>query len=67
MSHSSPPDNMPVYRLITGPDDAAFCWRISEALKLGYGLYGSPAITYNGETAIVAQAVLWPDNNHGAR
>ncbi len=31
------------YRLLTGPDDAAFCHRVSEALALGYELYGSPA------------------------
>jgi hypothetical protein len=45
------------YRLITGPDDRSFCERISKALEEGYELYGSPAITYNGNTCIVAQAV----------
>lgn len=57
---SSPPDNLPVYRILTGPDDASFCRRVSEALALGYELYGSPAATFNGENVIVAQAVLWP-------
>ena len=33
---------------------------ICEALALGYKLYGSPAVTYNGEHVIVAQALLWP-------
>jgi hypothetical protein len=46
------------YRLITGPDDRAFCERISKALDDGYELYGSPAITFNGKTCIVAQAVV---------
>ena len=57
---SSPPDNLPIYRVLTGPDDASFCRRVSEALALGYALYGSPAATFNGENVIVAQAVLWP-------
>ena len=56
-----PPDNLPRYRLLTGPDDAAFCRRVSAALELGYVLHGSPAATFNGTTVIVAQAVVWPD------
>lgn len=59
-THPAPPDNLPVYRLLTGPDDAAFCQRVSEALALGYALHGSPAATFNGERVIVAQAVVWP-------
>ena len=55
-----PPNGLPRYRLLTGPDDAKFCHRVSEALELGYRLYGSPAATYDGEQVIVAQAVLWP-------
>jgi hypothetical protein len=54
-----PPDNLPVYRILTGKDDAVFCRRVSEALALGYELYGSPAITFNGEYAVVAQALVW--------
>ena len=54
-----PPDGLPRYRLLTGPDDAKFCHRISEALELGYRLHGSPAATFNGEQVIVAQALLW--------
>ena len=55
-----PPDGLPTYRLLTGPDDAAFCKRVSEALATGYKLYGSPAATFNGQTVIVAQALVWP-------
>ena len=58
---SSPPDGLPVYRLLTGPDDSEFCHRVSEALKLGYELYGSPVATYDGERVIVAQALVWPN------
>ena len=57
---SAPPDGLPAYRLLTGPDDASFCRRVSDALALGYRLYGSPAATFNGQTVIVAQAIVWP-------
>ena len=57
---SAPPDGLPIYRVLTGPDDAAFCYRVSEAIALGYRLHGSPAVTFNGERVIVAQALLWP-------
>lgn len=56
----TPPNGLPSYRLLTGPDDAAFCRRVSEALALGYRLYGSPAATFNGQHVIVAQAIVWP-------
>ncbi len=49
-----------MYRVLTGPDDAAFCRRVSEAMALGYELHGGPAVTFNGERVIVAQAVVWP-------
>jgi hypothetical protein len=55
-----PPDGLPTYRILTGPDDAAFCHRVSEALALGYRLYGSPAATFDGQSVIVAQALVWP-------
>ena len=54
-----PPQGLPAYRILTGPDDAAFCHRVSEALALGYLLYGSPAATFNGKDVIVAQALIW--------
>jgi hypothetical protein len=56
-------DRLPRYRVLTGPDDAAFCYRVSEALDLGYQLYGSPALTVNEGTTIVAQALLWPGDS----
>jgi hypothetical protein len=59
-AESSPPNGLPVYRILTGPDDAAFCLRVSEALALGYRLHGSPAATFDGERVIVAQALIWP-------
>jgi hypothetical protein len=55
-----PPDGLPVYRLLTGPDDDAFCRRVSAAIALGYRLHGSPAATFDGKCVIVAQALVWP-------
>lgn len=50
---------MLVYRLLSGPDDAAFCHRITEALSHGWQLHGSPALSFDPERkcGIVAQAI----------
>jgi hypothetical protein len=57
---SAPPDGLPIYRILTGPDDEAFCRRVSDAIALGYQLHKGPAVTFNDEQVIVAQALLWP-------
>ena len=59
----SPPDGRPVYRLLTGKDDRAFCERVSEALAQGWYLHGSPAMTFDAVEGCVkvAQAVIWKD------
>jgi len=56
------PDDRPVYRLLTGKDDRAFCERVSDALEQGWRLYGSPTITWDHEAGCMkaAQAVVWP-------
>ena len=36
-----------VYRVLTGPDDASFCHRVSEALSKGWLLYGAPSLTFD--------------------
>lgn len=59
---TAPPDGLPRYRLLTGPDDAAFCRRVSEMLDLGYVLHGGPALIFDGERVIAGQAVVWPSN-----
>lgn len=60
---SIPPDDKPIYRLLTGKDDRAFCDRVSEALEQGWRLYGSPAMSFDAEHGYmkVAQAVVWRD------
>jgi hypothetical protein len=53
-------DDRLAYRVLTGPDDRAFCKRVSAALADGYQLHGAPAVTYDGERVIVAQALVLP-------
>lgn len=60
MLETSPPDGRLPYRCLTGPDDHAFCERVSKALEEGWKLHGSPALTHDGKNVIVAQAVIWP-------
>jgi hypothetical protein len=57
---TKPPQDLPNYRLLTGPDDEGFSRRVGQALELGYELYGNPALTFDGNTVIAAQAVRWP-------
>ena len=51
---------MNLYRILTGPDDAAFCHRITEALNRGWQLYGSPSLAYDPEkqSVICSQAII---------
>ncbi len=44
---------MKLYRFLTGPDDAAFCHRVTAALNDGWELHGSPSLTYNATTSQV--------------
>lgn len=55
----TPPDDLPIYRLLTGQDDETFCRRVSDALALGYRLHGSPVAAFDGSRVVVGQAVLW--------
>ena len=49
---------MIAYRLLTGPDDAAFCHKVTEALSRGWQLHGSPAYAMGPDgMARCAQAV----------
>jgi hypothetical protein len=49
-----------LYRYLTGPDDAAFCHRVTEALSKGWQLYGSPTLTFDPVKGrvICGQAIL---------
>lgn len=51
---------MKLYRLITGKDDSEFCHRVSAALDKGWGLHGSPSLTFDSARGITVcgQAVV---------
>jgi hypothetical protein len=51
---------MKLYRYLTGPDDASFCHRVSNALNNGWQLYGSPTLTYDVKTqrVVCGQAIV---------
>ena len=38
---------MKIYRFITGPDDSAFCHRVTASLNNGWLLHGSPSLTFD--------------------
>jgi hypothetical protein len=54
------------YRVFTGPDDRAFCERVSAALDEGYQLHGGPSLTFDGDQVIVAQAVVLTEPVRGS-
>ncbi|UZF90329.1 DUF1737 domain-containing protein [Bosea sp. NBC_00550] len=49
-----------LYRYLTGPDDASFCHRVSEALSRGWSLYGPPSLTFDAAQGrvICGQAII---------
>ncbi|AOF91477.1 DUF1737 domain-containing protein [Sinorhizobium sp. RAC02] len=51
---------MKVYRLLTAPDDASFCHKVTLALNKGWELHGSPTYAYNADAKIMqcGQAVV---------
>ncbi len=51
---------MKLYRYLTGPDDAAFCERVTENLNKGWSLYGDPTLTFDPERkrVICGQAIV---------
>jgi hypothetical protein len=38
---------MKLYRYLTGPDDVAFCKRVSAALNRGWSLAGDPTLAFD--------------------
>ena len=51
---------MQLYRLLTGPDDSAFCKRVSAALNKGWFLHGPPSLAYDPvkATMVCGQAIV---------
>ena len=51
---------MRLYRLLTGPDDASFCHKVTAALNQGWHLFGSPTYAFDAEARLMrcGQAVV---------
>lgn len=49
---------MRLYRLLTGPDDSAFCRRVTSHLNRGWELHGNPSLSQGKKGTMVAQAVV---------
>lgn len=51
---------MQLFRYLTGPDDSAFCHRVTAALNKGWSLHGGPTLTYDPEKGrvICGQAIV---------
>lgn len=47
IKHRDEKPTMRLYRMITGPDDSAFCHRISKAISSGWELHGSASLTFD--------------------
>ena len=52
------------YRFLTGPDDADFCRRVSDALAEGYVLYGDPVTVVSDGARFCGRAVALPGARH---
>ena len=55
----------PLYRLLTGTSEDDLSGKVDEALRAGYRLHGSPAVTSNAGALVVVQAVRWPEELAG--
>ena len=55
-------DSPKAYRFLIGDDDAAFCKRVSDALRDGYVLYGPPLLQVDAQgNRLCGQAVVQPE------
>lgn len=63
MNHDTPtlPDGMSEYMLLSSVNKEELNRKVSEALRLGYRLHGSPVINQSSNKRVYfAQAVCWP-------
>ena len=58
--------DLKLYRFITGPDDSAFCHRVTAALNKGWELHGSPQLSFDAVKGFVTcgQAVVKEVEGH---
>lgn len=57
---------MKLYRFITGPDDSAFCHRVTAALNKGWDLAGPASLTFDPVQGrvICGQAIMKTVDGH---
>jgi hypothetical protein len=57
---AAPQGSFTAYRMLTGPDDAAFCRRVTEALLAGWRLHGPASLAYDAALGrvICGQAIV---------
>ena len=44
---------MKIYRFLTGDDTSAFCHKVSEALSMGWELYGGPTYAFDAANGVM--------------
>jgi hypothetical protein len=44
---------MKLYRFLTGPDDSAFCHKVTDALNKGWELAGSPTYAFDAAAGVM--------------
>lgn len=44
---------MKIYRFLTGDDTSAFCHKVTEALSMGWELYGEPSYAYDAANGVM--------------
>lgn len=51
---------MLAYRFLTGPDDASFCHKVTQALATGWSLHGTPVHAFDAASGAMrcGQAVV---------
>lgn len=55
-------DTQKAYKFLTGPDDAAFCQRVSEHLRDGYVLHGPTVMSVDANgNRHCGQAIVLPE------
>ena len=59
--------NQKTYRFLTGPDDASFCQKVSDALAAGYVLHGDSVMLSHDGDVICGQAVILPGTGRDDR
>lgn len=58
MKENTMPQSNDIYKIVRGTESEVFGELVTEHLKQGYELHGSPALTFDGKDMVFAQAVV---------